>query len=777
MHQWLFRIQLRKLGRPRINLLFLIFGLVIGILSSGFIFNWVIHEAFRGKLYNGVHLVVSKPSEGVEFGETSPFPFPNYAAYSAVSEIESFCTVSRVGNASLAVGDEKVFVANGLAVTASFFDLFRVKVLQGMPMQSDSAKYIFLSEATANKIFGEHVAVGQPVSLRYYDKAEFVVAGIFANPPKNSLFIFDFLVPVSSGPRWPMMPHDFIKPQKGASISQVNKELQRIGKLSPYFGANGKMEFDTSSLPVEDIYLNSTFSTFAHGNRAQILVLFLAGMLITLITILNYVNLQTSEIISRTRELSLKRILGASKQAFFWDFLAASIVHLSAAIMLSAIVGYFVWPYVFSYLQLEYDVLPVPLAELFAVLALALTALVLVASVLLYAMVRNISPVKGMRKVLGGGIGVNVFKEKLALIQLSFSVLAIFSVLSLNKQFDLIKSRDPGFHVDGILKIQPIDKLFSSDSAHIQDIKLKYIDDQLSGESSILDFDRGDFPTSAFPFQWKMNENDASNISTLAVGSRFFDVFGIPMIDGEPVTTSGQTVVLNEAAVKSFGIKNPIGYKIFNSSWGEFRVIGVTKDFYFEGTHFGVKPLVIVCHPYADKPLICRVTQGREKQAISKITEAYRKIGNSSLDVVYFRQEYQKLFNSDQVTERVFFISSIVIAVLALFGVFSFSTIVLAEKRTEIGIRRTFGASVREVVKYFLTYFIKRVLIAALIGLIVGLIALDYWLPEFEQRITLGFELIAITVSLVLAQTVLTIIFQIIKAARENPVEILKQQS
>jgi putative ABC transport system permease protein len=238
--------------------------------------------------------------------------------------------------------------------------------------------------------------------------------------------------------------------------------------------------------------------------------------------------------------------------------------------------------------------------------------------------------------------------------------------------------------------------------------------------------------------------------------------------------------VINEAVARTFGYERPyVGKRIGIPGNDEFyiNIIGVIKDFHYESLHKPIRPLLIGLNNLDRTFIGVRIRPENVPETLEYIEKTWLAyIPYKPFEFFFFDEDYDNLYRAEQRTGKLFSIFSVLaifIACLGLFGLASFTT----ERRTkEIGIRKTLGASVPNIVLLLSKEFIRWVLVATIIAWPIAWYFMNSWLQNFAYRISINawpFLLAAITALLI---AVLTVIFQSVKTALTNPVESIRYE-
>ena len=770
------KLAIRNYRKAFLPFLINVLGLSVGFTTVFFAAVWV-HDEVTYNLFHAhaddIYLLASKQSSDTDFGPYSPLVFHRPELFELYPEVITNVKVTQLDEATLSNAD-KSFTANGLAATRSFFETFNFPFLRGTYESfSDSTQVIYLTKKLSEKMFNGTDVSGKVVHFDFADsdKEAFIIGGILDNPPDNSSIKFEFIVPYHTRQHWARMGFDYIRLSANADVLSFTKKIADIGKFSRYAKAE---TIQSTLIPFTDIYFHTSFSTFDHGNIRYVWIILITAIIILVVTIANHINLMTSQAGVRFREFSVRKIIGSERTGLYYQFVIESFISILVSLLVSAIlVKLFVGNF---YSIVNREIRLTEILTNWGGLLITVTILVSFISGLLLAWFFNkIKPLKLLKGESHFSVKLSSFKEKIMMIQLIVAIAGVAVSFTLNGQLKFMMAKDPGYNRENIVKIGMPGVIEAKSRAEKQKIS-DYIEGKLSGTAYVMGFDLGDFPTDVRQFPWKLDPNgDADNVGMLSVGRNFFDLFDIKMIAGKAVDQDGPYAVVNESAVKTYQMKNPIGQKISTASWGDFEVVGIAKDFNFESSGLAVKPLVIVCWPYSYTSLIVKIAPGRTSEALKILEDLHQTVRpGGEFTYQFFDQEFDKIYGRDIVLGKIFNIIAAVAVIISILGVLSLILLFTREKTREIGIRKVFGAHVGEIVIMIGYYFVKKFVLAFVIGSVLSWFALHSWLEDFVYRIGLSWWIFACSGLLIFTLSLLTIGFQTIRAAQANPVDSLR---
>ena len=263
----------------------------------------------------------------------------------------------------------------------------------------------------------------------------------------------------------------------------------------------------------------------------------------------------------------------------------------------------------------------------------------------------------------------------------------------------------------------------------------------------------------------------------------YIETYGMEMIQGQyfsgKLNEDQRGIVLNEAAVKSFNLSDPVGKKLIDMDNNELTIIGVLKNFHFESLHQNIKPFAV--HSFGEggggKYMSLRVTSENIRQTLSEIEKTWKKFAaNQAFEYEFFDEYFGRVYLTEARTGRIFMVFSILAILIACLGLFGLTSFITQQRTKEIGIRKILGASVSGIVLLFLKNFTKWILVANLVAWPAAYYIMFRWLQSFAYRTDFGVEIFLLSAGMALGIALLTVGFQSVKAASANPVDSLRYE-
>lgn len=662
--------------------------------------------------------------------------------------------------------------------------MFTFPMLMGDPLTAlKSPHSIVLTEKLARKYFGKINPVGKSLTLE--NKYQFMVTGVMKDLPKNSMFVFEGILPYSFLKEIGAISNSwgnnsiftFVLLEKGADISAVNKKLTDIVLQN-----NPQTTTKFLLFPLLDIHLHGQFGFgYNEGPVTAVYIFTLIAVFVLLIACINFINLSTAKGSSRGKEIGIKKVAGADHITMIVQFMLESLLLVTMALLLALIlVGLFLG--VFNTISGKHfsltDLIQVKFIISFIVVGLLAGFISGIYPALYLASFKPVSVLKG-EAVSGHG---NVrLRQILVVIQFTLSILIAIPAIFMYMQLKFMQEKNLGFDKENLICI-PIG----------ENMKSKYYSfkTELQKETLI----QGVTASMWNPVMIGSNSGGASwegkdpekqvLIGTNGIDYDYLKTMKMELTTGRDFSkdftsdiakdTTGNFLV-NEEVVKIMGIGDPVG-KNFRFMGLNGTIVGVLKNFHFKGADQAIEPMAFAL---ADTNyfhvILVRLTPGNIPGSLKSVEKIWKEvIPEYPLQYTFVDQDYQNLFRSQiRLTGllKYFTLLAVIIACLGLYGLASYS----AERRTnEVGIRKVIGAGSFAVMYTLSKEFLLLVLISIVIAIPVGWIIVENLLKQFAYRIEMNIVVfISIAIGSILI-AMLTVSFQAYKATGINPAEALK---
>jgi ABC-type antimicrobial peptide transport system permease subunit len=687
------------------------------------------------------------------------------------------------GTMPLTYGDKTV-KAEGKFVGEDYLNIFTYPLIHGTAADALTKKEgIVISASLAENLFGSTAeAMGKMVkwSLLQFSQ-DYFIAGVFADLPTNSTDQFDFLMSfkvfkdmVGDGDTWG---------NYNAVAWVVLEENTDVVALNAKLGTYVKEKDQNSNVNLflrrySDQYLYGQYENGVQaGGRIEYVRLFSAiAVFILLIASINFMNLSTARATRRTKEIGVKKAIGARRSHLITQYLEESLLLTCISAFLALGLVWLLLPQ-FNSLTDKHITLLFDRNLLTMVTGIILvTGLVAGSYPALY--LSGFKPVAILKGRIKGSVGELWARKGLVVFQFALSVTLIVGVLVVYKQIEYVQNTNLGYEKENVLMFKNEGKVNANMQSFMS--RVENIPGVLSvAATSHPIVKQGGFTTGV---SWPGEEPDVEvRFSNMTTGGNFIKTLGIELVAGrdfDPTKKSDYEgkIIFNETAIKTMGLEDPVGKTV--KLWGnDVQIIGVVKDFHAQSLHEEISPLFIRLNASFLTDMVVRIAAGQERETLDRLTAFYTSYNEGfTFDYRFLDQDYAAQYVAEQrvsVLSRFFAGAAIIISCLGLFGLAAFT----AERRSkEIGIRKALGATTAGIVQLLSGEFNRMVSLAILLAMPVSYYLIKSWLDGFAYKIDLNIWYFAGAGLAALLIAWLTVGLQTLKAARVNPSNSLRSE-
>jgi len=550
--------------------------------------------------------------------------------------------------------------------------------------------------------------------------------------------------------------------------------------LGAYYAAAG-FKMDLNIQPLTDVYFtNDALDNVKHGSKKMVYIFMSIAILILVIACINFVNLATAKATDRSKEVGLRKVLGAVRRQLVSQFMLESLLYATVASVFSIAVVQVLMP---AYTDLLGYQLPSFLDNwlVYVFLISVIFIVGLLAGSYPALLLSSFSPIDSLKGKMRTGRNGSFFRKALVVFQFAISVLLIISVVIIMSQMKYMRSTDLGFNKEQAMIVK-LDNLAISRKKFLFKNELEQIPAVQS--VSLMSGEPGGFHD-GYTFESEAKPDDKLSFRTEFTDLDFVKTLELKIIAGRDFsenfkTDSLQSILINRSAATVLGYtpEQAVGKWIRNVTKDSLRrtIVGVVEDYHFVSLKERIAPLTI--SPGRDKRLaLIRLKTGDLQSTITAIKKAYTIAApDYPFEYSFLDDEFDRAYKtetSQQAILSIFSFIAIFIACLGLFGLASYTAI----KRTkEIGVRKVLGSSVHNIVLLLSKDLLKPVLTGTLIAVPVSYYAMNQWLQGFAYRISFHWWMFAIAVTAAVTIALLTVGFQAVKAAVANPIESLRTE-
>ncbi|HLP61352.1 MAG TPA: ABC transporter permease [Candidatus Deferrimicrobium sp.] len=799
-----FKVLTRNLWKNKFISLLNMTGLAIGMACYLLIFKYAsfefsyddfhqnkenIYRLQRDVFENNV-LITSWAKESYNIGPAIKTEFPEVKNIARTADFPS----------NTVIYNEKIFRDEKILITEpSFFNVFSFRILQGDPQTSLSGpNSILISESAVRKYFNGENPLGK--NIRLLNKGEeysCIVNGIFQDVPENSLLKFDFLVSLStfysaSYSDWIYSTfHTYIllNPHGDPKIVEDRFPAFITRFILPHVPRAALWKLRLQSL--KDIYLYSDITgDTRNGDGKTIYFLIIVAFLILVISWINYVNLSTARAMERAREVGMRKVMGSSRGQLIRQFLTEAMIVNIIPIIAAFILFILFIPYLRS---LTGKGIPFSMGDPW--FWINLLGLYIIGSLLsgLYPAVvlSSFKPVTVLKRSklsqTSGGIRL---RKILAIFQFTASVVLIIVIFTVFRQIEYMRNQDLGIDIKNVLAVKlpstPVDQQYIARATGFKTGLADYPGiENITGSTTV--------PGTDPEFRrlcWRENvsSKDGKIVSIILVDYDFLPTYGLELSSGRNFdkkfgTDTADSVILNEAALKLLGFGPPGGVNgkmfIYNLGAGSFNIIGVIKDYHHQSLKKNYDPIAFILNPNIKSFYSIKLNPSRAGtgETIGVIKQKWQEVfPGYPFDYFFLDDHFDRQYQADKQFGKVlgiFVILAIIITCLGLLGLSYFTTY---QRTKEIGIRKSQGAGVDDILFLLTRDIIRLLIIATVLAWPVAYYVVVGWLKNYASRIAVPIPLFILAGILTGLIALVTVAYHTIAAARANPVDTLREE-
>jgi ABC-type antimicrobial peptide transport system permease subunit len=778
------KTSVRNLLRHKSYSLINVFGLSVGLATTLFIFLWMVDELRYDQFHtdkNIYRVLANYPyTDGsIETGWATPVLLAP-TMQTELPEVAQAMHMRWPGDMLVKHGD-KSLAEHGVFADAAIFSVFSFPILQGDARQPlPGEKSIAISQSLATKFFGDKDPIGQVFQVD--EKYEFAVTAVFADIPKASSLTFDYVLPFDvwlKDNEWAKhwgngSQQTFVTLKPGTDIEAFNKKVEGFvvnrceGCLAHPF-----------VFPYDKMHL---YGEFKDGKQSgglidYIYTLGLVALIILAIACINFMNLATARAATRSREVGVRKVIGAQRTGLVTQFITESLLLSGVAMLLALAIVQLLLP-VFNliigkniHLQLNDPTLQL------GVFGLTLFSGLLAGSypALFLSAFKPAAVLKGQvhSHLTGGGL-----RRSLVVVQFIASIVLIIGSLVVYRQIRFIAQQHLGFDRSNIVVLGQRGGV----SKNQKSFKAELLQSPSIRQVSVAGENPFNIDSNTTDPAWPGKPTDATiAFRVISCDEDFIPTFSMAFAAGRNFhgdwNIDSVHYIVNEKAVRAMGLTPETALGSEFTMWnGKGKIIGVVKDFNNQHLRKGIDPLVFVYNPDNTWRIFVKIT-GDPKIALAHIAAVQHKFDpDYPFDYQFLDKGYEELYRTETMISQLalsFTVIAVVVSCLGLFGLAAFT----AERRMkEMGVRKVLGASVLNLIVLLCSDFARLVTIALFVAFPAAWYLSQQYLAGYAFHAELTVWVFILPAVGVLILTLLTVGYQSARAAAANPVDSLRSE-
>jgi ABC-type antimicrobial peptide transport system permease subunit len=784
-----------------INLL----GLSISIAAVAMIFMIADYEKSFDKLHTdgkNIYRVVSMAERGGKEQYEAAVPYPTAKLLRNENPGVLATEIHFEHNANIRIGNLPPFAEkNVLFADSLFFKVFDFSSIKNFQITGDVIKAlatpnkVILTESVAKRYFGTANPIGQVIKLDA--KLDVEVAAIVRDVPAITHLPFTMIVSYASLTSdyiggfnlnaWGLRSNGYcyVRLDKNNSINGLEQALYSIVQKNSESERDKRQKFYLQSL--SQIHFDPTFETtnpsYTVSSR-YLKMLLLLGSFIILIACINYINLSTSLAFTKSKEVGIRKTIGASKTQLFFYYMSETLLLTTLAAVIGLAIAVLSLPVINRLLDKSMSIEQLLHFRFIARSIIALIIISFISGVYPALILAGFKPIESLKNQLAlPGKSSTFLRKALVVFQFTTSIALIICTIVIAKQMHYSNTKSLGFNKDAVVEVA----LPSPDSA-----KMEALRSLLQNQAGVQNIsfclgapisDNGISTSIKAP---ELSDKADYSVKLLTCDKNYLETYGIQLIAGRWFLAGeeknlGSGLVVNETLVKILGFKHPseaLGKKVYIGI-NDYNppIIGVVKDFHTTSLHQSIMPAAMMPFPLFYYAAGIRIHPGSMRNTLSNIEAAFKRVYPETVyQLSFIDEQLAKLYVQDTRNYNLFKAFSAISILICCMGLWGLIAFVVVRKTKEIGIRKVLGASVASIVGLLSKDFLKLVLIALAVASPFAWYFMHQWLEGFAYRIAISWWVFGLAGLFAVVIALLTIGFQAVKAALVNPVKNLRTE-
>jgi putative ABC transport system permease protein len=784
-----------------------ILGLSIGISAFLFIMNYLKFEysfddfnVKKDLIYRVPMMVTEKGGEAQKFAFTYPAVAP--AMKKDFPEVQEAIRFRRRWGI-VRHGDQKINEAGTIYfVDPGVFNVFSFNFEKGSAATAfTQLNDAVITRSAATKYFGAEDPIGQ--TLHYGDE-DFVVTGILKDVPSNSHIQFNILLNYNkyiqqtngrANTSWGWSDfYTYVLLKPGTNVAALEAKMPAFAER--YMGTSMKETgyLNTFQLqPLKAIHTSSVYDyeMSGSGNLYYLKYLGIAALFILFIALINYVNLSTAHSLERSKEVGVRKVIGASKGQLVKQFLGETFLMNAMGIITGFLLFKFFLPSFSQLINKNVTDLQSNNLQFWAMMLGIFLVSTLLAGFYPAFILSSFQPIQSLKSA-AGFTGVkrnrNLFRKSLVILQFTAAIILIGGAMGFYRQLKFMSNRDLGVNIDQTLVLQQSVNLDSSNlktvESFINDLQSIRGVQTVSVSTDVPGNEVGS--SSGFTV---LSSKEEKRCRTFGIDEKFIPNYGLAIVAGrnfdkdKPVssdTTQLVSVILNETAARVLGFKtaNDAINKIIIGGGFNSKVIGVIKDYHQESLQYDFNPIVF----YPDQAInmgsfSLKLNTTDPQYVIARSKEIWNKrFTQSPFQFFFLNDHFNEQYQNDRMFSNILWLFTVLAIIIAILGLFGLSLYTVAKRTKEISVRKVLGATVMQITSLITRDYMKLILLSGVIAIPVSYFLLHNWLKDYAFHVNISYVFFLFPLLLIMTIALITVLYQSIKAAIANPVKSLRSE-
>jgi putative ABC transport system permease protein len=806
-----FKTAVRHLTKQKVYTLINGFGLSVGIAFCLLIFTFIQDElsfdrfhAQAGRIFRIHRTNLVEPAYGERekgFFSALKMRQENKLIYLPLplgpklqEEIPEIKQTVRIGEgqAVFSYGD-KVFNEKLQYVDHNFFEMFSFKLRQG---NSETVLHdlssLVITASLARKFFGDQDPIGKTLIMqqRQGEKKAFTVTGVCEEAPANSSLSLNILIPFEHEDNYQEYKNElhnyfstllFIELAEHASLKAlqqnftrfINKHyaegIARIRSAEKLGAATPVYELGFTN--IADTHFDNSVYWNKVSNPLYTYILSGIALLILLIACINYISLAMTRASSRTQEIGIRKVMGASRKQVAWQLWTEAQVLVAASVIFSILLVHLFLPAFNAFTEKQLDF---PLQEQ-PVLMAALAGLTLLVGAIVGGypalFLSRFEPVKVLKSNRTYRFNPQL-SGALVVVQYTLCLFLVTSSIIMYRQMQFISRKDLGYNKEQVLVV-------SNHKRENMDVLMSRIRQYAAGNPDIISVSStsSSFNKSSMAYFFNIN-GENSPVDVYMVDQEYIPILEIQLKQGRnfssQLRSDSNAVIINETLAAKLG-KDGIAGEM-SKSLGS-RIVGIVKDYHYASLESKIAPMALFYKPHNVGSILLKIKPGQLQETLTAVEKNWKTLsGGQPFEFSFLHEDVQSQYKTYHRWMGIVGTATLFAISIACLGLFSLSGLMAVNRTKEIGIRKVLGASLGNIFLLLNKGTLKIALFAFMIAVPFSWYLMHKWLEDFAYRISITWEIFAIAGLLGIITAIIAVSVPSLKAALANPVKSLRNE-
>jgi putative ABC transport system permease protein len=786
---------LRNKGYSFINIGGLAMGMAIAILIGLWVYDEVSYDT-NFKNYGRIAQVLQNQtfdgkietwgSQAMQLGTELRSNYSNYFDHVIISTFPSSHKLTF---------NNKTVNMTGSFTEPAIAEMLTLDMVHGTRTGLNDINGAMLSRSAALALFGNEDPINKIIRVDH--EFDVTITGIYEDLPENCSFAeYDVLLSwqiigpgmeqrVGWGNSWFRC---LVQVRENVSLSVASEGI-KDAKLKRVMQVDDDARFKPALFlhPMSRWRLYSEFENGVYSGGGQIQyvrMLLLIGIFVLFLACINFMNLSTARSEQRAKEVGIRKSIGSLRVQLISQFFSESLLVALLACTLSLVIVQGALPW-FNEISGK-NIAILWHSYRFWIACIGFAAITgFISGTYPALFLSSFQPVKVLKGTFKAGRNASLPRKVLVVVQFTVSVTLIVSTVIIFKQIQFAQSRPIGYSINGIVAVPIRDAVVMKHYDVLRDELLKtgMVEEVAASESAIT----ATFTTNS-GFDWYGKDpNRTEEFVTTGITHEFGKTIGWKIKAGRDfsrdIASDSSGFIINEAAAKYLGMKEPLGETMKWGNNGEWKIIGIVEDLVTQSPYNSVEPMIFFLE--SNRIDWIQFNQVNMKlradanavEALNKITPIFKKYDpENAVEYMFADQEFGKKFSEEKRIGNLAMVSTVLAIFISCLGLFGLASFVASQRTKEIGIRKILGASTPQLWQLLSRDFIVLVMIACIVSVPFSLYFMTDWLMQYDYRITISWQIYAAAWLGAIVVTLFTISFQSLRAALSNPIGALRSE-